>query len=81
MTTFPCPTRARFHAMRDAIADHVAIHGYAVIDAWDAEAATLREVSESFGRVQTHIRADANGLVGISPDTIVNREWEAHREE
>lgn len=81
MNTFDCRTRAQFFARRDEIADHVAVHGYAVVDAWDAESATLREIAESFGRVQTHIRADANGLVGISPDTIVNRDWENFRAE
>jgi alpha-ketoglutarate-dependent taurine dioxygenase len=81
MSTFCCPTRTEFHALRDAIADRVATDGYAVIEAWDAESTTLKEVSEAFGRVQTHIRADANGLVGISPDTIVNREWEKFRSE
>ena len=31
--------------------------------------------------MQTHIRADANGLVGISTETVVNREWEKYRSE
>lgn len=81
MTIFLCPTEARFLQLRDMIADHVASHGYAVVEAWDTETATLRAIAERFGRVQSHIRADANGLVGISTDTIVNREWEAYRSE
>ena len=81
MNTFKCSTRVRFHAYRNEIAWQVAEDGYAVIEAWDPESATLKEVAESFGRVQTHIRADSNGLVGISPDTIVNREWEHFRSE
>jgi alpha-ketoglutarate-dependent taurine dioxygenase len=81
MTAFHCPTRERFLERYEDIADHVAVHGYAVVDAWDTEPTTLREVSESFGRVQTHIRADANGLVGISTETMVNREWENFRSE
>ena len=81
MTVFDCPTRVRFHARRNMIAGCVKKDGYAIVDAWDAEPDTLREVSESFGRIQTHIRADSNGLVGISPETIVNREWESFRSE
>jgi len=81
MTTFHCPTRDIFGERRVDIADHIADHGYAVIEAWDSECATLKEVSESFGCVQSHIRADANGLVGISTEAIVNREWEAYRSE
>lgn len=81
MTVFHCPTRQRFLDRYEDIADHVAAHGYAVLDAWDSESSTLKEVSERFGRVQTHIRADANGLVGISTETVVNREWEKYRSE
>jgi alpha-ketoglutarate-dependent taurine dioxygenase len=81
MTAFHCPTRERFLERYEDIADHVAAHGYAVVDAWDTEPATLKEVSERFGSVQTHIRADANGLVGISTETVVNREWEKYRSE
>ena len=55
--------------------------GYAIVQAWDAECATVTEVAERFGRVQSHIRADANGIVGISPDTVVNHEWENYRSE
>ncbi|MGE5203762.1 MAG: TauD/TfdA family dioxygenase [Acidobacteriota bacterium] len=81
MTVFQCPTRETFEDRRGKIADHIAAHGYAVIEAWDLESATLKEIAESFGRVQSHIRADANGLVGIGTETIVNREWEAYRSE
>jgi hypothetical protein len=65
----------------DEIAEQVSRYGYAVIQAWDAETTTLKEVAERFGRVQSHIRADANGLVGISVETVLNREWEAYRSE
>lgn len=63
------------------IARHVGTHGYALIEAWDAEQETLRQISQRFGRVQSHIRADANGLVGISVDAVVNREWEDFKSE
>jgi alpha-ketoglutarate-dependent taurine dioxygenase len=78
---FHCPTRTRFNASSAAISARIATHGYAVIQAWDAGPETLTEVSERFGRVQSHIRADASGRVGIAVETVVNREWEAHREE
>ncbi len=81
MTTFRCPTEASFLQARDAIADHIARHGYALVEAWDAETETLRAIAERFGRVQSHIRADAKGLVGISTDTVVNHEWEKFRSE
>jgi alpha-ketoglutarate-dependent taurine dioxygenase len=81
MTAFHCPTRERFLERHPEITNHVAVHGYAVIDAWDTECETLKEVAESFGNVQTHIRADANGLVGISTETVVNRDWENYRSE
>jgi len=81
MTAFHCPTRQCFLDRYEDIADHVAAQGYAVLDAWDTESSTLKEVSERFGSVQTHIRADANGLVGISTETVVNREWEKYRSE
>jgi Taurine catabolism dioxygenase TauD, TfdA family len=81
MTAFQCPTRDRFAERHANIADHIAARGYAVIEAWDTESATLKEIAESFGYVQSHIRADASGLVGISTETIVNREWEPFRSE
>ncbi len=81
MSVFQCPSQAAFSQSRSRIAKHIAAHGYAVIQAWDTECATLKHIAESFGRVQSHIRADANGLVGISTETIVNREWEAYRTE
>jgi alpha-ketoglutarate-dependent taurine dioxygenase len=65
----------------DAIVEHLVTHGYAVIDAWDAEPATLVDISEHFGRVQSHVRADANGVVGISADAVVDREWTSFRSE
>ncbi|SKA32446.1 Taurine dioxygenase, alpha-ketoglutarate-dependent [Enhydrobacter aerosaccus] len=78
---FFCSTRESFADRYGHIADHVASCGYAIIDAWDAETSTLQEIAEHFGNVQTHIRADANGLVGISTETIVNRDWEKFRSE
>ena len=81
MTPFRCPSEERFMQLRSAIADHIAEQGYAVVEAWNAEADTLRTIAERFGRVQSHIRADAKGLVGIAKDTVVNREWEAFRSE
>jgi hypothetical protein len=81
MMVYDCSTRDRFIERYEDIADHVAAHGYAVLEAWDTESSTLKEVSERFGSVQSHIRADANGLVGISTETIVNREWEQYRSE
>ena len=81
MNTFRCATSERFLEACEAIADHVAWHGYAVIDAWDTGAATLRDIAEHFGRVQSHIRADANGVVGIAIETVVNHEWESFRSE
>lgn len=78
---FRCASRGEFLARFAEIARHISIHGYAAIDAWDAESETLKEISQRFGRVQSHIRADANGLVGISVDTVVNREWENYRSE
>ncbi len=50
-----------------------------MVEAWDSETATLRKIAEHFGRVQSHVRADANGLVGIAKDTIVSRDWEPYR--
>ena len=70
MTIFRCPSEASVLLDRDAIADHLACHGYAMIEAWDAESGTLRAIAERFGRIQSHIRADAKGLVGISTDTV-----------
>ncbi len=81
MSVFQCRSQAAFTQSRSGIAKHIAAHGYAVIQAWDTECATLKQIAESFGQVQSHIRADANGLVGISTETIVNREWEAYRTE
>ncbi len=81
MMVYDCTSRERFDERYEDIADHIAAHGYAVLEAWDTESSTLREVSERFGSVQTHIRADANGLVGISTETMVNREWEQYRSE
>ncbi|MDR3401554.1 MAG: TauD/TfdA family dioxygenase [Chthoniobacter sp.] len=81
MMVFDCPTRDKFIDGRPRIAAHVATHGYAVIAAWDTQCETLKEIALSFGRVQSHIRADANGLVGIGTEAAINREWEAFRSE
>jgi alpha-ketoglutarate-dependent taurine dioxygenase len=81
MKAFSCVSNDQFQKQYEAIAAHVVTHGYAVIDAWDAEAETLRGISEHFGRIQSHIRADANGVVGISTEVAVNREWESFRSE
>lgn len=81
MNIFRCDTRDQFLDAYDAIAEHIVTRGYAIVEAWDAEAATLKEISEHFGRVQSHIRADANGVVGISTEVVVNREWENFRSE
>jgi alpha-ketoglutarate-dependent taurine dioxygenase len=81
MTTFDCQTYNAFLDLYDDIAKRVSDAGVAVIDTWDTEAATLKLVAERFGSVQTHILADANGLVGIATDTIVNRDWESYRSE
>ena len=50
MNAFGCATKDQFREAYGDIADHLVTHGYAVIDAWDAEASTLREISEHFGR-------------------------------
>jgi alpha-ketoglutarate-dependent taurine dioxygenase len=81
MSVFRCETRARFSDVYETIADHVITHGYAVIEAWDAEPATLLDISEHFGRIQSHVRADASGIVGISADAAQNREWQDFRSE
>lgn len=81
MNAFRCETRDRFLDTYEAIVDHFITHGYAVIDAWDAEPATLVDISEHFGRVQSHVRAGANGIVGISTDAVVDREWTKFRSE
>src|SRR5271165_2715043 len=80
-TIFCCPTKEEFLEQSDVIAGHLSRRGYAIVEAWDAEPATVTEVAERFGRVQSHIRADANGIVGISPDTVVNHDWENYRSE
>jgi len=59
MTIFHCPTESRFLQIRTAIADHIASHGHAVIEAWDFEAATLRAIAE---RAQVLERAAARAL-------------------
>lgn len=81
MSAFRCASHEEFLARFTQIARHVSVHGYALIEAWDAEQQTLKEVSQRFGQVQSHVRADANGLVGTSTDTVVNREWEKFRSE
>lgn len=80
-TTFRCPSHASFLGQRMAVADHIARLGYATIDAWDATPETLTAVAECFGQIQSHIRADASGRVGIAVETVVNRDWEAFRSE
>ncbi len=81
MAIFRCASEHRLTQLRDAIAAHIVAEGYAVVEAWDAETTTLRAIADRFGRVQSHIRADADGLVGISTETVVNREWEPFRSE
>ena len=80
MITFCCPDSQSFHDQYDRIADHIANFGFAIIDAWDSEGATLLEVAQRFGRIQMHIRAGASGLCDISTATD-NREWQNYRSE
>lgn len=81
MNVFHCETNDKFLDAYEQIADHLVAHGFATIEAWNIEAATLRHISEHFGQVQTHVRADANGIVGISTEPVVSREWENFRDE
>lgn len=81
MNVFHCETKDKFLNAYEKIGDHLIAHGYAIIEAWNTEAATLRDISEHFGRVQTHVRADTNGIVGISTEPVVSREWENFRDE
>ena len=81
MMVFHCPSRRVFHERCQDIVRNVAADGFAIIDAWDTECATLKEVAGRFGHIQTHVRADADGLVGIAADTMVNRDWENYRAE
>ncbi len=80
-TIFYCPTKKEFLEQSDLIGEQLTRGGYAIVEAWDAECATITEVAERFGRVQSHVRADASGIVGISPDTVINHEWENYRSE
>jgi alpha-ketoglutarate-dependent taurine dioxygenase len=81
MTTFQCKSHQAFLDAYDDIAQRVGNTGYALIDAWDCESATLKQVAERFGAIQRHIRSDANGLCGVATDTLANREWENYRSE
>ena len=76
MTAFQCPTRQSFLDQFEKIAGRVSDSGYALIDAWDNEIAVLKEVSEYFGSIQKHIRANAGGICGITTTDMVNRDWE-----
>jgi alpha-ketoglutarate-dependent taurine dioxygenase len=78
---FSCQSQEEFLNNFAQIARHVGLHGYVIIEAWDIEPATLTAIAKRFGHVQSHIRADANGLVGIAIDTVVNHEWEKFRSE
>lgn len=80
-TIFYCPTKRVFLKQSDAIANELSRKGYAIVQAWDAECATVTEIAERFGCVQSHIRADAHGVVGISPDAVVSHDWENYRSE
>ena len=80
MITFQCPTSQSFRSQYDSIAHQIATFGFAVIGAWNSEAAALLEVARRFGRIQMHIRANADGLTGISTASD-NREWHNYRSE
>jgi len=78
---FSCHSQDEFLTNFPQIARQVGLYGYVIIEAWDIEPATLTAIAKRFGHVQAHIRADANGLVGIAIDTVVNHEWEKFRSE
>ena len=80
MITFQCPTSQSFRSQYDSIAHQIATLGFAVIGAWNSEAAALLEVARRFGRIQMHIRANADGLTGISTASD-KRDWHNYRSE
>lgn len=54
--------------------------GFALLEPWDREPDTLRRVGSLFGDIQSHIRADERGVVGVGgPQRAA--EWQQFRAE
>jgi alpha-ketoglutarate-dependent taurine dioxygenase len=67
---FHCASQQGFLEQADSIAAHLSRRGYAIVEAWDVDYSTVIKVAERFGCIQTHIRADAHGIVGINPHAV-----------
>jgi alpha-ketoglutarate-dependent taurine dioxygenase len=74
-----CPSADELYRRADAVSAALRAYGYCVLEAWDANYETLRLVAELCGAVQSHIRADAEGIVGERPAR--HPEWREHAEE
>lgn len=55
--------------------------GFAVLEPWDSEVDTLRWIGSLFGSIQSHIRADEQGVVGVGGPQSPNAEWQQYRSE
>lgn len=49
----------------DDIREAVEANGFCVLEPWDASPDTFRTIGSIFGKIQSHIRADEEGIVGV----------------
>lgn len=54
--------------------------GWALLEPWADDVNTLRKVGSLFGTIQSHIRADEQGVVGVGGPQR-SAEWQAYRSE
>lgn len=66
---------------RDRVRKSIEADGYAVLQAPDGEPDTLRRIGAVFGTIQSHIRADERGVVGVGGPQRTDAEWHPYRSE
>lgn len=63
------------------IAESVEANGFVVLEPWDSSKETLKIVGSIFGKIQSHIRASEEGIVGVGGEQPKDAEWQQYRAE
>lgn len=65
--SYNCANPQEFKENLWKIIKSLELNGYALVEAWDNSVETLKEISSFFGDLQSHVRADAEGIVEVRP--------------
>ncbi|MCW1967732.1 MAG: TauD/TfdA family dioxygenase [Anaerolineae bacterium] len=69
-----------FVSQKIDIANHLHNEGWCIIEAWNSDPETLLQIASSFGNLQTHVRSNEQGIVGLGGDTL-SGDWKENIDE